>query len=197
MSDEQLKDPEFLAALREDLLRFARLQLRDAALAEDAVQEAMLAACQGERQFAGRSALKTWVFAILRNKIVDLLRQGGHTVPISTLSEDEADLDAAWEKLYRENGHWHPASRPRHWGDPQQSLQQQAFWDVFEVCLTRLPENTARIFMMREFLEFDTEEICQQLTLTTSHSHVILHRARQALRACLQKGWFNGEHAPC
>ncbi|MBI4987112.1 MAG: RNA polymerase subunit sigma, partial [Rhodocyclales bacterium] len=56
----------FLDALRRDMLRFAGLQLRDDALAEDVVQEAMLAALSGAQDFAGRSALKTWVFAILR-----------------------------------------------------------------------------------------------------------------------------------
>lgn len=74
MSENTLIDDEFVAAVRRDMLKFAQLQLRDAALAEDAVQEALLAALAGGRSFAGRSALKTWVFSILRNKIVDLIR---------------------------------------------------------------------------------------------------------------------------
>jgi RNA polymerase sigma-70 factor (ECF subfamily) len=64
---------------------------------------------------------------------------------------------------------------------------------VFEICLTRLPENTARVFMMREFIGFDTSEICQELGMTVSNCHVILHRARMRLRLCLEQRWFNPE----
>ena len=68
-----------LAELRRDMLRFASLQLRDEPLAEDLVQEAMAAVLLGEKSFTGRSALKTWVFAILKNKIVDAIRQRSRT----------------------------------------------------------------------------------------------------------------------
>ena len=67
-------DNQFVAEVHRDMLRFAQLQLRDASLAEDAVQEALTAALTSTQQFSGRSALKTWVFGILRNKIVDLIR---------------------------------------------------------------------------------------------------------------------------
>lgn len=55
--------------------KFAQLQLRDAAPAEDAVQEALAAAPVDQHSFSGRSALKTWIFGILRNKIIDLIRR--------------------------------------------------------------------------------------------------------------------------
>jgi RNA polymerase sigma factor (sigma-70 family) len=63
-----------LNALRPDLLRFARLQLRDAGAAEDAVQETLLAALTGSHRFESRSSYKTWLISILRNKIVDIIR---------------------------------------------------------------------------------------------------------------------------
>jgi len=63
------------------------------------------------------------------------------------------------------------------------------FWAVFEICLDRLPEQTSRVFMMREFLGFESDEICDTLGLSTSNCHVILHRARMRLRQCLETGW--------
>ena len=66
-----------------------------------------------------------------------------------------------------------------------------------DACLNHLPENTARVFMMREFLEFETAEICQELSLTTSNCNVILHRARNGLRKCLQGSWFSAGERPC
>lgn len=67
-----LHDAAFLQDLRQQMLKFAVLQLSSLSLAEDAVQEALSSALQHVEQFAGRSALKTWVFAILKNKIIDL-----------------------------------------------------------------------------------------------------------------------------
>ncbi len=186
-----------LDAIRRDMLKFAHLQLRDRAQAEDAVQEALLAAFANARNFAGRAALKTWVFAILKNKIVDSLRQRNRTINISALSAADESLDQAFEAQFKANAHWNPGARPSNWGDPEETLRQQAFWTVFEACLEHLPENTARVFMMREFLEFETPEVCQELSITTSNCNVILHRARNGLRRCLEKNWFSAGEQPC
>lgn len=196
MSNKPLIDDEFVAEVRRDMLKFAQLQLRDAALAEDAVQEALVAALAGASRFSGRSALKTWVFSILRNKIVDLIRTQSRTTNVSALGDDEAGMDATFEALFKDNAHWRPEARPFGWGDPADTLREERFWEVFETCLNHLPEKTARVFMMREFLEFDTDEVCRELSLTVSNSNVILHRARNGLRRCLEGSWFApGERA--
>jgi len=61
---------------------------------------------------------------------------------------------------------------------------------VLEACLEKLPEKTARVFMMREWLELDTEEICKELGLTASNLWVVLYRARLRLRECLDLNWY-------
>lgn len=197
MSETTIIDDGLLAAIRGDMLKFAQMQLRDAALAEDAVQEALVAALAGGRSFAGRAALKTWVFAILRNKIVDLIRAQSRTTNVSALGDDEAGMDETFEALFKANAHWRPESRPFGWGDPEETLREERFWAVFEICLNHLPEKTARVFMMREFLEFDTDEVCRELSLTISNCNVILHRARNGLRRCLESSWFAPGEKPC
>lgn len=191
------QDDALLAELRHDMLRFASLQLRDEPLAEDVVQEALMAALAGEKGFSGRAALKTWVFAILRNKIVDAIRQRRRSVNVSALSPEEASLDQSFEALFKANAFWQPESRPRDWGDPEAALHQEQFWAIFDACLRHLPENTARVFMMREFLEFDTSEVCVELNISTSNCHVILHRARNGLRRCLDQTWFGAGAQSC
>lgn len=99
-------------------------------------------------------------------------------------------VNTHFDTLFKANAHWSPACRPNDWGNPEEALRGKHFWSVFEICLGHLPKNTARVFMMREFLEFETSEICQQLALSSSNCHVILHRARAALRNCLEKGWL-------
>lgn len=192
-----LIDDGYLDEIRRDMIKFAHLQLRDEAQAEDVVQEALVAALDNTREFAGRSAVKTWIFAILKNKIVDLIRLQVRTTNVSALSAEEESLDQAFESLFKTNAHWSPGSRPSNWGDPEESLREQRFWEVFDACLKHLPENTARVFMMREFLEFETAEVCQELSLTTSNCNVILHRARNGLRRCLESNWFSAGEQPC
>jgi RNA polymerase sigma-70 factor (ECF subfamily) len=193
----KLIDDVYLDGIRRDMIKFAHLQLRDSAQAEDVVQEALLGALDNAKGFAGRSALKTWVFAILKNKIVDLIRRQSRTINISALSGEEENMDQTFESQFKTNAHWMPGARPSDWGDPEETLRQHQFWAVFDACLKHLPENTARVFMMREFLEFETTEVCQELSITTSNCNVILHRARNGLRRCLEKSWFSAGEQPC
>jgi RNA polymerase sigma-70 factor (ECF subfamily) len=188
----QLDRHSELNALRPDLLRFARLQLRDAGAAEDAVQETLLAALAGDKRFEQRSSYKTWLISILRNKIIDIIRSQGRERPLSTLADDDEGDEAMVDALFETNGHWRKDVRPARWADPEASLEQQQFWRVFEACLDHLPAKTARVFMMRELLGLETEEICKENGISTSNCWVVLHRARLALRACLQQGWFAG-----
>lgn len=195
--ESTLVDAAFLEEVRRDMIKFAFLQLRDETLAEDVVQEALLAALGNEKQFAGRSAMKTWIFGILKNKVIDQIRRQSRTTNVSSLSSEEASLDEAFENLFKTNQHWSPAAKPNGWGNPEESLREQRFWDVFDACLKHLPENTARVFMMREFLEFETSEVCAELSITISNCNVILHRARNGLRRCLEKNWFSAGEQPC
>ncbi len=181
-----------LEALRPDLLRFARLQLRDAAAAEDAVQETLLAALAAADSFGSRAAYKTWLIAILRNKIVDHLRSHRREISASELAADAVDDERVAETLFDARGHWRDETQPSPWADPDASLEQKQFWAVFEACLHHLPERTARVFRMREILGLETDEICKETGISASNCWVVLHRARLGLRGCLEAEWFAG-----
>ncbi|MGF6773408.1 RNA polymerase sigma-70 factor (TIGR02943 family) [Paraburkholderia sp. GAS199] len=190
-----LDDAVYLTQLRRDLLRFARLQLRDAAAAEDAVQEALAAAWTQADRFAAQSEHKTWVFGILRHKLVDILRARRRTVSLSSL---EAELDGETlldRELFKENGHWSREAKPQPWPTPENALRQQQFWTLFEMCLDHLPEHIGRVFMMREFLDLDTTAICAELQLTANHCSVLIYRARMRLRTCLSERGLSSEDA--
>jgi len=190
-----LADPAYLQELRSQMLKFAVLQLADRSLAEEAVQDALEGALKNVHAFARRSALKTWVFAILRNKIIDILRRRQRLVEASRLLGDD-DNDDATDALFDARGYWHAEERPMAWSQPAEETRNQQFWRVFEACLNGLPETQSRVFMMREFLELDSEEICHTEQISVSNLHVILHRARLRLRECLENHWFlEGERA--
>lgn len=180
---------DVLEDIRRQMFKFAVLQLSDRDAAEDAVQEALLGAMKNAPSFAGRSAFKTWVFAILKNKIADTLRLRQRVGQAQVLLGDD-DQDDALDSLFDRRGMWEQDERPASWGNPHESLREQQFWKVFETCLNGLPGQQARVFMMREYIELETQEICDAVGMTANNLNVTLHRARLCLRECLENRWF-------
>ena len=180
---------EDIESLRKQMLSFARLQLDDEYLAEDAVQEALAGALKNASSFSRQSTLKTWVFSILRRKIADVLR-GQYREPVREACKECSTDD---DELFDGRGHWQAGATPRRWGDTHELADNTQFWQVFDICLEALPAEQARVFMMREFIELDSAEICASLEVSTSNLHVLLHRARLKLRACLSDHWFERE----
>ncbi|MBT0960293.1 sigma-70 family RNA polymerase sigma factor [Denitromonas iodatirespirans] len=188
-------DEASITEIRRDMMRFARMRLRDSGAAEDMVQEALMAAMKSAKGFAGRSTFKTWIFAILRNKIIDHIRTSAREISGSDLvgrAGGDAEL-ADFDVLFDQRGFWNSDDRPETWADPEASFEQDAFWTVFDTCMNNLPEHIARVYTMRELLELDTAEICAELGITNNNCFVILHRARLGLRECLENRWFQGE----
>ncbi len=184
-------DPAELQTVRPYLLRFARLQLRDDALAEDTVSETLLAALEHPERFAGQSALRTYLIGILKHKIVDILRSGRREVRVALLTDEDGETQSdqdAFDALFTRNGHYQDP--PSDWGDPDRTLERREFFEVLQVCVDRLPPRIGRVFMMREWLELDTEEICQDLQITATNVWAMLYRARMRLRECLELHWF-------
>jgi RNA polymerase sigma-70 factor (ECF subfamily) len=180
-----------LEVMRPLLVRFAQLQIRNQALAEDAVQDALIAVLEKPERFAGQSSLRTYVTGILKYKIIDCLRASSRERQIDT--HDDQSEDDAIDALFIADGH--TREQPMAWGDPDATLEQKDFFKVLEICLEKLPAKTARIFMMREWLELETDEICKELAITTSNAWVLLYRARTRLRECLDLNWFGNRQA--
>ncbi|MCE9551007.1 MAG: RNA polymerase factor sigma-70 [Betaproteobacteria bacterium] len=190
LTENVLADAAFLEDMRRQMIKFATLQLGDSHLAEDAVQEALIGALKNASSFGGRAALKTWIFAILKNKIADTLRHKQRVVNASSLLREEDEDEDFSELLFDRKGHWQQDERPVAWGNPEASLRETHFWSMFEACLERLPPKQARVFMMREFIELDVDEICVAVDLTISNLHVLLHRSRLRLRECIENKWY-------
>jgi RNA polymerase sigma-70 factor (ECF subfamily) len=176
-----------LVSLRSYLMRFARLQLRNDAWAEDAVSETILAALAKPLAFEARSQLKTWLVGILKHKIIDLLRLRQREVALDSGS-DEDNVDWLEHLAFKKDGHF--VERPADWGNPEQDLNSRQFMAVMDACTQKLPPVQGRLFLMREWLEMSSEEICKELALTPTNLYVQLHRARLRLRECLELNWF-------
>ncbi|HMO66522.1 MAG TPA: sigma-70 family RNA polymerase sigma factor [Verrucomicrobiota bacterium] len=183
-------DPERWVDEHGDYLsHFALSRVRDATVAEDLVQDALLAALRSAGRYEGRSTERTWLAGILRNKLLDHFRKAGREQPFTDLEfygeEEQRTFDNP-----RYPGHWTEESAPQDFGRAGESLDQEAFWAAFHDCTRKLPERIARVFLLREMDELPTGEICASLGITPNNLWVMLHRARLALRRCLEENWF-------
>ncbi|XKH59650.1 sigma-70 family RNA polymerase sigma factor [Halomonas sediminis] len=180
-----------LEAVRPRLIAFARLHLRNATLAEDVVQEALLTAHEKANDFEGRSGYETWVFGILKYKILDGLRAQKRQGTWQPMNDDISD--DLLDRLFQENGRWQPNARPSRWGEPDAVFENEHFWQVFDACMTALPDTIARVFSLRELMGLSTQEICKETGLKENNCWVILYRARLRLRTCIEHGWLQEE----
>jgi RNA polymerase sigma-70 factor (ECF subfamily) len=178
---------EQIVALQDYLLKFARLQLRNETWAEDAVSETVLAALAKPQSFGNRSQLKTWLVGILKHKVVDALRHHHREVCCLDTSDDDS-ADPLEAMAFQADGHF--AEQPADWGNPEQQTSSQQFFMILETCAEKLPASQGRLFLMREWLELTSDEICKELQLTPTNLYVQLHRARLRLRECLELNWF-------
>lgn len=194
--NQQLHNTEYLNDLRQQMIKFALLQLSSFQQAEDVVQEALTSAFEHLKSFSGRAAFKTWVFAILKNKIVDLIRQKNRLITMSELFDDQEN-DLSIDELFDKAGHWQKYEAPKSWQNPEEMMEQQDFWIIFDACLNHLPAKYAQVFMLREMIELSSDEICEKLQLTISHLNVLMYRSRARLRECLENKWLLQEDCSC
>jgi RNA polymerase sigma-70 factor (ECF subfamily) len=168
------------------LLRYAVVHTHDSGLAEELVQECFLAALGARKQFAARSSERTWLIGILRHKIMDHYRRSSRTP-----APHESDMiDAIEPGIFTSAGLW--SKSPTRWrGDPKHDAEKREFWEVLRGCLAKLPGPLAEAFLLREMDQMESEEICKVLDLTPTNLWTRLHRARLALRACLEHRWFD------
>ena len=157
--------------------------------AQNLVQETFLAGLKNRASFSGKSAEKTWLIGILKNKISDHLRAKYREIPVSQLIEEDKTIDGFFDS---QSGHL--SQEPKSWEfNPTLLLENKEFWKIFNDCLSRLPAKTAQAFSLREIEGMDSKEICKVLGISSTNLWVTLHRARLQLRQCLETNWFEND----
>lgn len=174
------------------LYSYAMFRLRDPAKAQDAVQETFLAALKNRRAFAGQSAERGWLLGILKHKVHDAFRQASRETSFTDLGFYEDEERERFVAVGLRQGAWIHALGPADWpADAGAGLDRDEFWRTFRACASKLPRDISRAFLMRELDDTESRDICAILNITDNHLWVMLHRARMALRRCLETNWFN------
>lgn len=172
------------------LFGFAASRVRDRTIAQDLVQETFLAAIKARDGFAGRSSERSWLFGILRNKLVDYYRRQARELTITDLEAPLPEEQGAFGNRGPSKDGWVMRVAPKVWDSPDSDLMRKEFQQVLRDCLSQLPEKSAQVFMLREIDGVSSEEICKDLGVSPNNLWVLLHRARLGLRRCLEVHWF-------
>ena len=185
MDDGSQLNPDVWVDQHGDILfRFAFQRVRDKSVAEDLVQETFLAAMGAKDRFKGQSSERTWIFGILKHKIIDYYRR--KKVQRSDMNVE--DFGESMDKFFSENGKWR--IQPTNWDiNPVEAYEQKEFMDSLYQCLFQMPQRLADAFVHREVDGLSTEEICKVMDITASNCWVMLYRARMLLRHCIETNW--------
>ncbi|MCB0334810.1 MAG: sigma-70 family RNA polymerase sigma factor [Bdellovibrionales bacterium] len=166
------------------LYKYALARVREASLAEDLVQETFLSAVKAYGDFEGRSAVKTWLLTILKNKIIDHYRKVKRQGEAVSLDSD-TDTHTAGMTL----GIWN--TFVHNWAsNPDELVEGQEFLGALNECFRKLPDRYKKLFQVKLADDLSTEEICNLFDISASNYWVLLHRIRMQLRQCLDKNWY-------
>lgn len=169
------------------LFRYALGRVRNEETAQELVQETLLAALRAQKNFQGKSSLKTWLISILKHKILDHFRKNVRELQLNVNADDDP-----FEALFDEKGMWKEPIAS--WElDPERAFEQKEFVKTLYDCIGKLRKNMAAVFVLREMENMKTGEICKELGITSSNLWVLLYRARMQLRKCLEVNWFQIE----
>ena len=174
------------------LYRYALMRVRDSAVAEDILQETLLGAFRSSQRHVGQSSERTWLVGIMKHKVADYFRRVGRMTQL-TIDDEESE---SFENSGPWRGHWREDQAPASWHlDANAILESHEFWETLDQCLSRLPQQMAIVFTLREIDGLSANEICEILQITPNNLCVILHRGRTRLRHMLETEWFQ-KHTP-
>jgi RNA polymerase sigma-70 factor (TIGR02943 family) len=185
-------DPASWVALHGDyLFSFCMVRVNDRANAEDLVQETFISAIKGRDYFKGDSSERTWLTAILKNKITDFYRKK------DVLKGSRDYLEATGQDFSKHffdsaDGHWLPGASPKSWAEPADlAVNREDLMKVVQMCIHKMPSTLVPVFTAKFLDDEDSETICKVHNISSSNYWVIIHRAKVLMRSCLEKNWFS------
>ncbi len=147
---------------------------------KDILQDTFIAAWKNYDSFKNEADEKTWLFAILKNKLIDYYRLQSRSITQVT----------ATGNFFDKADHWTEKAAPNQWHNADSYLNKKEFFDVFNLCNSKLNRLQQLAFTMKYIDDEETDFVCKVLNITASNYWVIIHRCKLNLRQCLEKNWF-------
>jgi len=153
-------------------------------IAKDIVQETFFSGLKAMDNFRGQAAERTWLISILKRKIIDHYRKINST-------KGKAEVKMNFYEEGDKKGSWIEERVPQTWNnEAEKHIENKELKSTLDTCIENLPEKYRTVFLLKNVQQYETEEICNELGITASNLWVIIHRARQQLRKCMEDNWF-------
>ncbi|MGY6650099.1 sigma-70 family RNA polymerase sigma factor [Wenyingzhuangia sp. IMCC45574] len=167
------------------LFNYTIARVNDAEKAKDLVQETFFAGLKSMKNFEGKASERTWLISILKRKIIDHYRK-------INSNKGKAEVRMNFYQDGENEGNWIEERVPQDWssGGADADIETEELGGALNECIEKLPEKYRMVFEMKTIQGFDTEDICNELDITSSNLWVIIHRARTQLRRCMEDNWF-------
>ena len=166
------------------LYNYALIRVNNQDLAKDLVQETFFSGLKGKDNFKGLASERTWLVSILKRKIIDHYRK------INSI-KGKKEVRVNFYNHGENKGNWLEERVPVSWqNEAEKNIENQELKNALDGCIENLPEKYRMVFLLKSVQNYETEEICNELDITASNLWVIIHRARQQLRRCLEDNWF-------
>lgn len=189
--DKQTNADLWVEKYSDKLYRFALIRVNNQEKAEDLVQDTFVSALKNLSGFKGNSSEQTWLYSILRNKIIDFYRSKEKKMSSKFYNiDDENGTDHFFYSSGNKEGGWVNGSEPSGFHEAaDQPLERAEFMNILKICMELLPIKWSEVFRMKTVEELDSKEICKELDITSSNLWVIVHRAKLQMRQCMEQKW--------
>lgn len=168
------------------LFKYAKARVQDTAVAEDLVQDTFLSALKHWEGFRQESAVKTWLFSILKNKILNYYRKAAKELLISGLAPE----DLPQNPYFTPGGKWNGKQSPKAGrSENLTELEAKEFYKVLRSCREKLQELQNAVFTLKYLDDMNSQEICKELEISVSYYWTLMHRAKLQLRKCMELNW--------
>jgi len=183
MPTNELDPNKWVDRYSDYLFNYTIVRVNDREVANDLISETFLAGLKSAKNYKGEASERTWLISILKRKIIDHYRRmnsrkGQAEVKINYTSEDS---DGEWLEEQVADQFDRTA---------EDEMENDELGLAILDCLGSINEKQAEIFKRKTIDGVDTEAICNEFNITPSNLWVIIHRARTALAACMEKNWF-------
>jgi RNA polymerase sigma-70 factor (ECF subfamily) len=184
---------EWVRLYSDYLYNYATYRVNNTEEARDLVQDTFLSALRAKDTFKAGSSEKTWLVAILKNKIIDYYRKRA-TQSIGE-SIDGNQIAGGYNDFFDEDGdhegHWKNEAQPKSWpAAAYLPVERKEFYEILNKCLSVLPAKWAAVFRLKNMEEVETETICKELNVSSSNYWIMMHRAKLQLRRCMELNWL-------
>ena len=172
----------------DDLFRWAYHKTSSKEIAEDLVQETFFSAVKGFDGFKKDSQPKTWLFAILNNKIIDYYRKRAKSSALDSVGAEQKFINQT-NSYFDSHQNWIVTGNEVAWEEEEHLLDNNEFNKTLDQCVGKLPDNW-RLAMVSKYLsDKTTDQICQEMNVTVSNYWQIVHRAKLMLKKCIDHNW--------